>query len=117
MPPTDSKTPIYNLTLILLTGESAPQGPGWYITGTAQASDVSGASMPLRRIAVRDAEEIANTFGNLVSSDSSPIHPFRLVQEGTTRAREAVEQELDHAEKIATTVPRLRKALDELGVS
>lgn len=118
MPQDDA--PIYNLTLILLTGESAPEGPGWYITGNASVQN-QGARLGPRRVAVPDAEDVARAFENLIPTnvDGSDlaIRPFQLVREGTVRAREAVQQELQQAEQIATTVPRLRKVLGELGAT
>lgn len=88
MPQSDS--PIYNLTLILLTGESAPAGPGWYITGQAQ-NQSTGSNIPLRRVSVPDAEEIARTFEGLIPTNQADVtgglRPFQLVREGTPGLR------------------------------
>lgn len=108
--------PLFSITLILLTGDKAPEGPGWYITGTAQDLQ-QGENIPPRRIAVPDAEDIARSFEQYVPTNQEygGIRPFQLIRQGTEKAREAVNQELARAEQIATTVPRLRKALGELG--
>lgn len=117
--PNNDQAPIYNITLILLTGENAQEGPGWYITGTAQTVDgATGYRIGPRRVAVPDAEEIARAFENLIPTNQdnkNTNRPFQLVREGTSEARNAIQKDLDLAEEIATTVPRLRKVLGELG--
>lgn len=116
MQQSDTASPIFSLTLILLTGEKAPEGPGWYITGMAQA-DHTGSNLTPRRIAVPDAEEIARTFEGFVPTNQEPIgmRPFQVVRQGTEKAREAVHHELARAEQVAVAIPKLRKALGELG--
>lgn len=111
--------PLFSITLILLTGDKAPEGPGWYITGAAQDSGPMqhGEAIPPRRIAVPDAEDIARSFEQYIPTNQEygGLRPFQLIRQGTEKAREVINQELTRAEQIATTVPRLRKALGELG--
>lgn len=101
--------PIYSLTLIVKTDAN----PGWYIVGQADEETI----IP-RRISPAAAAEIARQFEDAmpVAQEGAigGIHPFELVALGTVAAKEEIAKNLGAAEDIATTVPKLRQALNEL---
>lgn len=107
--------PVFALTLTLLTGNRASDGPGWYLVGHADNGSQGGNIH--RRVTKEQAEEIARSIvgaTNYNDIDGGPS-PFEIVTKGSVAAKEIIKRELEEAEKIATSVGVLRRNLGEFG--
>jgi hypothetical protein len=106
------KPRLYALTLTMLSGELAPEGPGWYLTARCEE-----AKLVPRRLTAAQAEEIGRAFEGAipVGDETIKLHPFKIVKEGSLAALEAVSEELADAEEAATKISRLRRLQSDLG--
>jgi hypothetical protein len=104
----------YALTVTLQTGDRAPEGPGWYLV--AHVDEGQQGNTFKRKISTAQAEELGRTFGTMVDPQED-FQPFEIITKGTGAAKEITKEELEEAERVATTVGILRKALGELNGS
>lgn len=104
---------VYALTLTLLTGDRAPEGPGWYIVGVINESGKTGENIR-KKISISDAQELGRAYEDAFPTNPEQ-HPFQVVAKGTEAAREIIQNELEEVERAATRVGSLRKALGEFG--
>lgn len=103
--------PIFSILLTVLQGETATEGPGWYIIANSPAS-----KLPPRRVNSTQAEEIGRAFEAAIPPGDETIllHPFEVVKAGTEAAMSAVRLELQEAEEAAKRVAGLRRLLGDL---
>lgn len=102
---------IYSVVLTMLSGDTAPEGPGWYILATSP-----NAQLPARRVSSDQAETIARSYEEAIppGDETVLLHPFQVVKEGSVAAREVIKEELEEAEEAAKRVAGLRRLLGDV---
>lgn len=101
---------VYSVLLTMLSGDAAPEGPGWYIMAHSPS-----AHLPARRVSSAQAIEIGSAFEQTipVGDETLLIHPFEVVNQGTEASKGIIQDELEKAEAAALNVARLRRLLGE----
>ncbi len=98
----------YSINLTFLSGEIAPEGPGWYIIGYADVLNTGRI-----KVTSSQAKEIARAVEVPLTGKDLAIHPFEIVTQGTAILRETAAQELAEAERAAARIATLRRTLQE----
>lgn len=99
------------LTLQCDLSEWAPDGPGWYLY--AARHDASGETVPLiplRRLTKEQASTIGRAFDGVVhDGEESPVKPWQLMTSGHSLIQQALDAQIEEAEKVALKLARLRR--------
>lgn len=97
------------LSLTLDLTDNAPEGAGWYLDFISDGGRI-GDPIPITE---EDAKRLAHSFHNAMHAVPGPQEPpvFQLVDSGNQLIRQALEQQLKHAEQEAAKIAGLRKRL------
>lgn len=98
------------LTLSCDLSMEAPEGPGWYVY--AARHDATGKSVvmiPLWRVTKEQAQDIGDAFNRCFNGTEGHPMPSQLVESGAALIKQALDAQIEEAEKVALKLAKLRR--------